>query len=53
MNIENLPTDQIDASDRNPNEMNEEMRSRLRRSIQRFGLVAPLVVWRTISRVAN
>lgn len=47
MNIVKLSIEQIHASPWNPNEMDEEMTSRLRRSIQRFGLVAPLVVWRT------
>ena len=39
-----MPIDQIDEAAWNPNQMDEVMRSRLRRSIQRFGLVVPLVV---------
>ena len=46
MNIVTLPIDQVQAPDGNPNEMDEEMRSRLRRSIERFGFVVPLVVRR-------
>jgi ParB family chromosome partitioning protein len=44
MKVIDLPINQIDEAAWNPNVMDATMRSRLRRSIQRFGLVAPLVV---------
>ena len=44
MEIIDLPMDRIHEADWNPNVMDETMRSRLRRSIERFGLVLPLVV---------
>ena len=39
-----LPVENIAPPDWNPNEMNEDMRKHLRRSIQRFGNLVPLVV---------
>jgi ParB family chromosome partitioning protein len=44
MKVVDLPIGQIHAAVWNPNQMDKTMHSRLRRSIQRFGLVAPLVV---------
>ena len=44
MQLIDLPLDRIVAAPWNPREMNEAMRGRLRHSVQRFGLVAPLVV---------
>ena len=44
MEIIDLPMDRIHAADWNPNVMDETMCSHLRRSIERFGLVLPLVV---------
>ena len=44
MEIIDLPMDRIHAADWNPNVMDATMRSHLRRSIERFGLVLPLVV---------
>jgi ParB family chromosome partitioning protein len=44
MEIVELPLAAISAAEWNANEMDADMRSRLRRSIQRFGLVVPLVV---------
>ena len=44
MNILDLPIDSIIPAPWNPNEMDPEMLSRLRHSIQRFALVVPLVV---------
>jgi ParB family transcriptional regulator, chromosome partitioning protein len=44
LEIIDLPMDRIHAADWNPNVMDETMRSHLRRSIERFGLVLPLVV---------
>jgi ParB family chromosome partitioning protein len=44
LKVIDVPIDQIDEAAWNPNQMDEVMRSRLRRSIQRFGLVVPLVV---------
>src|SRR5919106_2612576 len=44
MKVIDVPIGQIHAADWNPNVIDEFMRSRLRRSIERFGLVAPLVV---------
>ena len=44
MNILDLPIDSIIPAPWNPNEMDPEMLSRLRHSIQRFDLVVPLVV---------
>jgi ParB family transcriptional regulator, chromosome partitioning protein len=44
MKVIDLPINQIDKAAWNPNQMDATMRSRLRRSIERFGLVAPLVV---------
>ena len=46
MNLLDLPINSICAPDWNPNEMDPDMRNRLRRSIERFGLLAPLVVMR-------
>jgi ParB family transcriptional regulator, chromosome partitioning protein len=40
----NVPIGQIHEAAWNPNQMDEVMHSRLRRSIERFGLVLPLVV---------
>ena len=39
-----LPLAQIEAPAWNPNEMGEGLRSHLRRSIERFGNLVPLVV---------
>lgn len=39
-----LAVEKIEAPGWNPNEMDEDMRSRLRRSIERFGNLIPLVV---------
>lgn len=47
MDVHEMPIDQIKAAPWNPNEMDQSMRERLRSSIVRFGLVAPLVVRRT------
>jgi ParB family chromosome partitioning protein len=44
MKVVDVPIDQIYEAAWNPNQMDEVMHSRLRRSIQRFGLVVPLVV---------
>ena len=44
MKVTELPTASIRAPVWNPNEMGEAMRARLRGSIQRFGLLVPLVV---------
>ena len=44
MEIIDLPIDSIIPAPWNPNEMDPEMLSRLRHSIQRFALVVPLVV---------
>jgi ParB family chromosome partitioning protein len=44
MKLVDVPIGQLRAADWSPNVMDEVMRSRLRRSIQRFGLVLPLVV---------
>jgi ParB family chromosome partitioning protein len=44
LKVINLPIGQIHAAAWNPNQMSESMRSRLLRSIERFGLVLPLVV---------
>ena len=44
MNVTELPIGSIAAPDWNPNEMDGAMGSRLKASIQRFGLVVPLVV---------
>jgi ParB family chromosome partitioning protein len=44
MKVIDLPMARIHAADWNPNVMDETMRSHLRRSIERFGLVLPLVV---------
>jgi ParB family transcriptional regulator, chromosome partitioning protein len=44
MKVVDVPIEQIHAAGWNPNQMDEAMHSRLRRSIQRFGLVVPLVV---------
>jgi ParB family chromosome partitioning protein len=44
MKVIDVPIEQIHAAHWNPNQMDEIMRSRLRRSIERFGLVVPLVV---------
>lgn len=44
MNVIDLPTVAITAPTWNPNSMDEAMLARLRRSIERHGLVSPLVV---------
>jgi ParB family chromosome partitioning protein len=44
MRVVDVPINQIHAAVWNPNQMDETMRSRLRRSIERFGLVLPLVI---------
>ena len=44
MEIVDLPLSSIQPGAWNPNEMNEAMLAHLRSSIQRFGLVVPLVV---------
>jgi len=44
MEIINLPLDQLCEAPWNPNRMEEEMLSKLRRSISRYGLVENLVV---------
>jgi ParB family chromosome partitioning protein len=44
MKVIEVTIDQIHSVHWNPNQMDGTMRSRLRRSIQRFGLAAPLVV---------
>jgi ParB family chromosome partitioning protein len=44
MKVIDVPIEQIHAAAWNPNQMDEVMHSRLCRSIQRFGLVVPLVV---------
>ena len=42
--VVDIPIGEIEAPDWNPNEMDEDMRQHLRRSIQRFGNLVPLVV---------
>jgi ParB family chromosome partitioning protein len=44
MEIVNLPIDSIRPAEWNANEMDESMLAHLQRSIQRFGMVVPLVV---------
>ena len=44
MEIVDLQVESIAEADWNPNELTDCMRERLRQSIERFGLVAPLVV---------
>ena len=44
MRVTDLPLDQIQEASWNANQMDQAMRLRLRRSIQRFQLVVPLVV---------
>ena len=44
MEVTDLPLDQIQEASWNANQMDQAMRLRLRRSIQRFQLVVPLVV---------
>lgn len=44
MEIHKLPIEQIEPADWNANEMSQEKRSGLIKSIERFGLVVPLVV---------
>ena len=44
MQVTDVPVDAIDTPDWNPNQMDPAMRSRLRRSLERFGNVCPLVV---------
>ena len=44
MNIQHLPIEQIVEAPWNPNSLDDEMQRRLRRSIDRFDLVTPLVV---------
>ena len=46
MNLLDLPVKSITSPDWNPNEMDPDMTARLRRSIERFGFLAPLVVKR-------
>ncbi len=55
MEIVELPVSSIQVPEDNPNEMDDAMQARLRRSIERFGCQAPLVVrpagpdrWETI-----
>ena len=47
MKVIDIPLVQIGVTDWNPNQMDDAMGARLRRSIERFGLVAPLVVRKT------
>ena len=44
MKVIDLPMTSIRPADWNPNRMDEAMRSRMRASVERFGMVAPLVV---------
>ena len=44
MEIHSLPIDRLQEATWNPNEMDQAMRSRLQRSIKRFGFLVPLVV---------
>lgn len=44
MELIDLPIERVHAPDWNPNQMAPDMRARLAASIQRFGLVVPLVV---------
>ena len=44
MNIIEIPIDSISPASWNPNELPDEMQARLRCSMDRFGLVVPLVV---------
>jgi ParB family transcriptional regulator, chromosome partitioning protein len=44
MRVVDVPFQQIHAAVWNPNQMDEAMRARLCRSIERFGMVVPLVV---------
>ncbi len=44
MEVVDLPIASIRPADWNPNRMDEAMRSRLRASIERFGVIVPLVV---------
>jgi len=44
MNVVHLPLDQLTEAPWNPNHMDRAMMDRLRESISRYGLVAPLVV---------
>ncbi len=44
MHVIDLPINDVIAAPWNANEMDAEMRARLRRSIERFGIVVPLVV---------
>lgn len=46
MQVLDIPIKHISAAPWNANEMEPEMRTRLRRSVERFGLVVPLVVRR-------
>jgi ParB family chromosome partitioning protein len=46
MELTNLPIEQFLASPWNPNSLDDKMHRRLRRSIERFDLVTPLVVRR-------
>jgi ParB family chromosome partitioning protein len=46
MQLVDIPIDHIEAAEWNPNVMVESSLARLKQSIQRFGLVAPLVVRR-------
>ena len=42
--VVDLAVEKIEAPDWNPNEMDQDMRSHLRRSMERFGNLIPLVV---------
>ena len=51
MQILDIPVSDISAAPWNANEMDPEMHAKLLRSIERFGLVVPLVIWEVISGV--
>ena len=44
MRVVELPIDAVEPAEWNPNESDERMRSLLRRSIEEFGIVSPIVV---------
>ena len=44
MEVVDIPIDSISAANWNPNEMDQEMVTKLRRSVERFGMLEPLVV---------
>ena len=44
MEVIDIPIDSISAANWNPNEMDQEMVTKLRRSVERFGMLVPLVV---------